>query len=141
MSHREIQSPVEWARRVNRAWLVRGNLNERTEAWLDHLASSGDGRLLESCATARAMCGCRQHEEDPKPWFYSGIFSLATAEEARRFLEHHRVTKATVPAMADDPEVLLWLGRVGPETRDLLVRLREGLASVSNGGGAQVRKS
>jgi hypothetical protein len=79
------------------------------------------------------MCGCRQHEEDPKPWFYAGIFSLATTEEARRFLEHHRVTKATVPAMADDPEVLLWLGRVGPETRDLLARLREGLASVSRG--------
>jgi hypothetical protein len=139
MKHREIQSPVDWARRVNRSWLVRSNLNEHTEAWLDHLARLDDGRLVESCETARAMCGCRGREDDPKPWFYAGIFQPATAAEARRFLDTHRVTKATVPAMADDPEVLLWLERVGPETRDLLERLREGLASVSRGFGAEVR--
>jgi hypothetical protein len=130
MKHREIRSPVDWARRVNRAWLVRSNLNEHTEAWLDHLASLDDGRLLKSCEIARAMCDHRRPEEDPKPWFYSGIFQLATAAEAERFLATHRVTRATVPVMMDDPEVLLWLDRVGPETQELLARLRQGLAIV-----------
>lgn len=128
MKHREIKSPVDWARRVNRSWLVRSNLNEHTEAWLDYLAGLDDGRLLKSCAFARAMCEIRQNDDDPKPWFYSGIFQLATAAEAKRFLDTHRVTKATVPAMAADPEVHLWLDRVGPETRELLDRLRRGLA-------------
>ncbi|MGL4399606.1 MAG: hypothetical protein ACRCXD_07035 [Luteolibacter sp.] len=121
---------MDWARRVNRAWLVRSNLNEHTEAWLDHLACLDDGRLLKSCEIARAMCDHRQPEDDPKPWFYSGIFQLATAAEAQRFLATHRVTRATVPAMMDDPEVLLWLDRVGPETRELLARLRQVLASL-----------
>ncbi len=128
MRHREIRSPVDWAQRVNRSWLVRSNLNDHTEAWLNYLASLDDGRLLKSCQIARSMCDYRQHDDDPKPWFYSGVFQLATASEAKRFLDTHRVTKATVPAMADDPEVHLWLDRVGPETRELLARLRLGLA-------------
>ncbi len=134
MKHREIRSPVEWARRVNRSWLVRSNLNDHTEAWLGYLAGLEDGRLSESCAIARAMCDHRQHDDDPKPWFYSGIFQLATAAEAKRFLDTHRVTKATVPSMAGDPDVQLWLDRVGPETRELLARLREGLARLREDG-------
>jgi hypothetical protein len=74
------------------------------------------------------MCGLRGHLEDPKPWFYAGLFSPATATEARRFLADHRITKATVPSMADDEDVMLWIDRVGPETRELLERLRQGLA-------------
>lgn len=128
MRHREISSPIEWATRVNRSWLVRSNLNDHTEAWLHYLADLGDGRLLKSCEIARALCDCRQPYDDPKPWFYTGIFQLATAAEARRFLDTHRVTKAMVPAMADDPDVRLWIERVGPETRELLVRLYQGLA-------------
>lgn len=112
---------------------MRSNLNEHTEAWLDHLAGLDDGRLLKSCEIARSMCDHRRREDDPKPWFYAGIFQLATAAEARRFLDTHRVTKATVPTMVDDPEVLLWFDRVGPETREMLARLREGLASVRLG--------
>lgn len=74
------------------------------------------------------MCGMRDPLQDPKPWFYAGLFSLATCEEARRFLGPHRVTKACVPAMAEDEEVALWLDRVGSETRELVQKLREGLA-------------
>lgn len=127
MRHREIMSPIDWAQRVNRSWLVRSNLNDHTEAWLNHLADLDDGRLQKSCEIARAMCDQRQNDDDPKPWFYAGIFQLATVAEAKRFLDTHRVTKALVPAMTDDPEVHLWLDRVGPETRELLVRLRQGL--------------
>jgi hypothetical protein len=127
MRHREISSPIDWATRVNRSWLVRSNLNDHAEAWLKHLASLDDGRLLRSCEIARALCDIRQPDSDPKPCFYAGLFQLATAEEAKRFLETHRVTKSLVPAMADDPEVRLWLDRVGPETRELLARLRQDL--------------
>jgi len=128
MRHREIMSAIHWARRVNRSWLVRSNLNDHTEAWLDYLATLDDGRLLESCELARAMCEQRLPDDDPKPWFYSGIFQLATEAEAKRFLDTHRVTKATVPSMADAPEVHLWLDRVGSETRELLARLHQELA-------------
>lgn len=130
MRHREIMSPIDWARRVNRSWLVRSNLNEHSEAWLDHLVELDDGRLLKSCAMARTLCDRRRPEDDPKPWFYAGLFQLATAGEAKRFLDTHRVTKALVPAMAEDPEVKLWLDRVGTETRELITRLRQDLAQV-----------
>jgi hypothetical protein len=130
MKHRDIRSPIEWARRVNRSWLVRSNLNDHAEAWLSHLESLDDGRLLKSCEIARAMCQMRQPDGDPKPWFYAGLFQLATAVEAKRFLETHRVTKALVAAMENDPEVRLWLDRIGPETKDLLECLRQGLASI-----------
>ena len=130
MGHREIRSPVDWARRVNRSWLVRSNLNDHTEAWLDYLTELDDGRLLRSCQIARELCNLRQVHDDPKPWFYSGIFQLATAAEAKYFLETHRVTKSLVPAMANDPDVVLWLDRVGPETRELLLRLQRDLARV-----------
>jgi hypothetical protein len=31
--------------------------------------------------------------EDPKPWFYSGLFSLTTPEEAGTFLADHWLTR------------------------------------------------
>jgi hypothetical protein len=127
MRHRDIRSPIEWARRVNRSWLVRSNLNDHAEAWLAYLEELNDGRLLRSCETARAMCQLRNLEGDPKPWFYVGLFQLATAAEAKRFLDTHRVTKALVPTMENDPEVRLWLDRVGAETHELLDELRQGL--------------
>ena len=123
-------APVDWAKRVNRAWIVRGHLNEQAEHWLEHLAALDDGRLRLSCENARAMCGLRDSLDDPKPWFYAGLFSLATPAEAREFLASHRVTKALLPSMADDGEVRLWLDRVGPETHHLLDRLRQALARV-----------
>ena len=60
MRHREIMSAIDWARRVNRSWLVRSNLNEHADAWLDHLAELDDGRLLKSCEIARTLCDRRQ---------------------------------------------------------------------------------
>lgn len=128
MDHHSTLPALEWVKRVNRSWLVRGGLDENAHAWLEYLVNQNDGRLLPSCEAARSMCGFRDPLEDPKPWFYAGLFNLASAEEARRFLGTHRVTKAVVPAMADDEDVTLWLDRVGSETRELVQRLREGLA-------------
>jgi hypothetical protein len=128
MKHFPTLPPLDWVHRVNRSWLVQGNLNEHAAEWLEYLAARGDDRLERSCETARAMCDLRDPLEDPKPWFYAGLFSLATAPEARRFLAGHRTTTATLPAMEEDEQVKLWIAKVGPETRDLLDRLRHGLA-------------
>ena len=130
MKNPPASTAPEWVKRVNRSWIVRDHLADHAEAWIDHLAALDDGRLHPSCEAARAMCGLRERLEDPKPWFYAGLFSLATAEEARRFLAIHNTTMATVPVMEDDADVNLWLDRVGPETRELLGRLRHGLARI-----------
>ena len=131
MNHHSKLPPVEWVNFVNSSWIVRGGLNERAREWLDYLASLDDGRLLASCKAARAMCGLREPLEDPKPWFYAGLFSLATSEEAARFIQPYRITMAALPSMADDEYVVLWLNRVGDETRELVLRLRENLRHAS----------
>ena len=119
---------IDWVKRVNRTWLTKGGLNEHADAWMKHLAACGNGRLKHSCENARAMCSLRNPLDDPKPWFYSGLFSLATAEEAKRFISTHRITKAAIPSMHNDEDVILWLDRVGPETLELIERLRAGIA-------------
>lgn len=123
-------SSREWVRRVNRSWIVRDGLADHAEAWLDHLAGLNDGRAQQVCEAARRMCGLRNELDDPKPWFYAGLFSLATQDEAKRFVQNHRVTKATIPSMRDDEDVRLWVDRVSPETLALLTRLREGVREV-----------
>lgn len=117
-------SPVDWVKRVNRSWIVHNNLNDQADAWVNYLAELGDCRQERSCEIARTMCDLRDPLDDPKPWFYAGLFHLATAAEAARFLDTHRVTKATVPTMVDDESVHLWIARISPETRELLERLR-----------------
>ncbi len=123
--------PIEWAGRVNQSWFVRGGLKEHAAEWMKYLISLDDGRLLSSSEAARAMCGMRDPLSDPKPWFYAGLFSLATADEARRFLESHRITRAAVPSMRDDETVVLWLDRAGPETRELIDRLRGAIQRIT----------
>lgn len=130
MKHFPYLPPLDWVWRINSTWIVNGHLSEHAAAWLNHLATLDDDRLIPSCENARTMCTLRDHNDDPKPWFYAGLFSLATADEARRFLATHRITKAAIPSMTDDPDVLLWLDRVAPETKDLLIRLRETLARI-----------
>ena len=76
------------------------------------------------------MCGLRHQLSDPKPWFYAGLFSMATAAEAARFLENHRTTRAALPSMRDDEAVRLWLDRAGPETHELIDALRAGIQTV-----------
>lgn len=127
MRHHAHMSPVDWVRRINRSWIVHNNLNDQADAWLTYLADLGDERLKISCEIARTMCDLRDPLDDPKPWFYAGLFHLATAAESKRFLDTHRVTKATVPTMVDDESVRLWIARISPETCELLDRLRKAL--------------
>lgn len=130
MRHHAHMTPVDWARRINRSWIVHNNLNDQAEAWINYLAEAGDPRLEISCEAARTMCDRREPLDDPKPWFYAGLFHLATPEEALRFLDVHRVTKATVTSMADDESVRLWVNRISPETKMLLERLRAALMEI-----------
>lgn len=120
----------QWVEIVNRTWIVHTHLNDSAQDWLDHLDELGDDRLWKSCLLARAMCARRGPIDDPKPWFYAGLFHLATAAEARRFLRNHRLTRATVPALHGDEEIRNWLTSLSPETRALLARLRAALAEL-----------
>lgn len=129
-NYKTLQS-IGWVKRVNRTWLVKGRLNEHADDWMKHLAATDDGRLRRSCEIARAMCSLRQPLNDPKPWFYAGLFSLATADEAKRFLATHRITRAAIPSMHGDEDVILWLDRAGSETHGLIDRLRAGIAGLA----------
>jgi hypothetical protein len=84
---------VAWAKRVNSRWIVHRDLNRNAESYLDHLAQTDPARLVSSCRNAHLMTGWCDPGEDPKPWFYSGLFSLTTPEEAARFLGDHWLTR------------------------------------------------
>lgn len=132
MNHRDTSNLPAWARRVNGAWLVRGGLDATTDAWLDHLEQTDPARLLASCENARALCRGPDHTCDPKPWFYAGLFSLATSKEARRFLTAHRFTAAAIPALAHDEALNQWAATLSPASRELLARLREAVAALAS---------
>lgn len=129
MRHHSNMNPVDWVKRINRSWIVHNNLNDRAEQWVDYLIENDDTRLDRSCRMAKAMCELREPLDDPKPWFYAGLFNLASHGEAHKFLDTHRVTKATVPCMAEEESVKLWVDRISPETRELLDRLHASLAT------------
>ena len=117
---------VAWARRVNSRWIVHQGLGASAEAYLNHLAQTDSERLARSCRHAQQLvreCG----QEDKKPWFYAGLFSLATVNEARKFLTGHWFTILAVPPLAAE------LGSSSPPinmsepTRDKLQKIREKL--------------
>lgn len=84
---------VAWAQRVNSRWIVHRDLNRNAGLYLDHLARTDQARLVASCRNAHLMTGWCDPTDDPKPWFYSGLFSLITTEEARTFLADHWLTR------------------------------------------------
>lgn len=130
MKSNSAKSSVDWVKRINRSWIVHHQLDQRAEAWMTYLGEADDGRLEQSCEMARAMCAKRDDLDDPKPWFYAGLFHLASEGEVKRFLDAHRITKATVPSMSEDEGVALWLDRVSQETITLLDRLKNALREV-----------
>lgn len=95
MQQHETTTPdyVAWAYRVNRRWIVHRDLNRNAGLYLDHLTRTDQARLVASCRNAHLMTGWCDPMEDPKPWFYSGLFSLATPEEAATFLADHWLTR------------------------------------------------
>ena len=95
MLQHETTTPdhVAWAKRVNSRWIVHRDLSRNAGLYLDHLARTDQPRLVLSCRNAHLMTGWCDPGEDPKPWFYSGRFSLTTPEEAVTFLADHWLTR------------------------------------------------
>lgn len=93
---------VAWAQRVNSRWIVHRDLNRNAGLYLDHLARTDPLRLVASCRNAHLMTGWCDPSEDPKPWFYSGLFSLTTPAEAATFLADHWLTRM-VTASSEEP--------------------------------------
>jgi len=119
---------VEWARRVNGRWIVHQGLKERAAAYLDHLQATDHERLATSSEKARQMVRSCNPGEDPKPWFYAGLFSLVSAEEAARFLDGHWFTASCIPSLPDDFGARMRPAEVGPDTDAKLRRIRGVLA-------------
>jgi hypothetical protein len=91
-----------WVRRANSRWIVHHGLSANAEAYLDYLARRDPKRLLESCRHAYRLTHERPPEEDPKPWFYGGVFSLATAAEIREFLSGHWLLRMVLTGSPGD---------------------------------------
>jgi hypothetical protein len=126
-----LKSPddIGWVRHVNGRWIVRESLRADASAYLDHLAAKDPGRLTESCRRARVLA-VTHPGEDPKPWFYSGLFSLATQEEAARFLKGHDFTIACIPRLAGGGLGTLQVDEVRPDTAGKIRRVRAALEAM-----------
>jgi hypothetical protein len=123
---------VAWARRLNGRWIVHGQLNGTTAAYMDYLAETDPERLARSCRLAHHLVRTLRPAEDPKPWFYGGIFSLATATEAARFLDQHALIASVVPALASGSRLSPGLGAIDPTTRRKILRLRNVLRRMTH---------
>lgn len=85
---------LRMARRVNRAWITRGNIAESTENYLKHLETHRPWEINALCEQAleKARAASRA-QQDPKPPFYASIFSSATKQERNHFLRNHFFTR------------------------------------------------
>jgi len=122
------QDAVAWVRRVNARWLVQPALKHSTSEYLDHLMAHDPARMVRSCGIARRLSEKHGDEEDPKPWFYAGVFSLATLAEARRFLPDHAFTCAAIPTLAAALPEALDQDAVSPDTWEKIARIRSSLS-------------
>lgn len=122
--------PITWARRVNSRWFVRDNFGDDTAAYLDHLARTDPDRLLRSCRNAQEMMKRRIHGADPKPWFYAGLFSLATVDEARSSLRRRWFTRNSLPALTAEFDPHDPKEQIDPDTRAKLALIRKAVSEV-----------
>lgn len=125
---------IAWARRVNARWIVREGLRASAAAYLDRLDSIGPERLQRSCHRARRLTDRYGSAEDPKPWFYAGLFSLATREEADEFLTEHHFTLASLPGHEEEVPAFLGPDSVAASTWEKILRIREGVAGLARDG-------
>lgn len=126
----QSQEAVEWARRVNNRWIVHHGLKESANAYLSHIESVDQERLVKSCERARQLIRACGSSDDPKPWFYAGLFSLATLEEAREFLAGFEFTVSAIPSLADALASSAVPGVVSEETRQKIQRIRAAVAQL-----------
>lgn len=118
---------VAWATKLNRRWIVHHGLNERAKEYMDYLAAADPSRLERSCWLAHELAH-QASGEDPKPWFYAGLFSLATVEEARKFLASHWLTLSALPCFTGEFPAPITNTTVGQAARDKLERIQQALS-------------
>ena len=131
LEQRDGDDAVAWVRAANARWLVHHGLREDAADYLDHLAAVDPGRLKRSCGIARSMVQRCGSASDPKPWFYAGLFSLATAEEGRRFLAGHKFTRMAIPELAEALGSDFMPDRVGEATWALIKCIGAALEEVA----------
>jgi hypothetical protein len=121
------ETHVDWARRINGRWIVRRDLRDHAEAYLKHLEASDPARLLQSCQLAHEMLKMRAWLQDPKPWFYTGLFGLATPLEVAEYASEHSLLAAVLsPSQTGNGWGLLHTS-VRDETMELIKTLRTNL--------------
>lgn len=118
---------VAWAKRANARWIVHHDLSRNAETYLAHLAREDQSRLTPSCRNAYLMVWLRDSMEDPKPWFYSGLFSLTTPGEAEKFLRGHWLTRLCVGETKENKNED---GGVGELTWEKIRHIREAMAKL-----------
>jgi hypothetical protein len=122
-------SDVAWAYQLNARWIVHHGLDKQAKAYMEHLARIDPKRLERSCRLAHQLVG-RAPREDPKPWFYAGLFSLATFEEAREFLANHWFTVSAIPSLPAEICPACPKEPIGRAARDKIARIRQALSSL-----------
>lgn len=123
----DVQHSIDytsWAKRANARWIVHGGLSKSAEDYMRHLEQTDPSRLAASCHNAYLMVWQRDSMEDPKPWFYGGLFSLATREEADRFACNHWLTYNLIVPETGLPEPT----GISDVTREKIKSLREAIA-------------
>ena len=121
---------IAWARKLNGRWIVHNKLNDTAAAYMDYVAEADHGRLARSCRLAHLLVHALEPTEDPKPWFYGGLFSLATRSEASTFLAPHPLLASVVPALQKQDRTAT-LGSVDEVTRRKILRLRDALRRIT----------
>lgn len=122
---------VAWVRRVNGRWIVHEAMRGCAAGYLDHLEQTDPERLRRSCRIARHLAESQGVAEDPKPWFYAGLFSLATPDEARLYLADHAFTRSAIPALAETMPNVLSRETVSGETWAKIGRIRAAVAEIT----------
>ena len=121
---------VAWVRDVNSRWIVHRGLNESTEAYLANLEATDQARLITACERAARLIHECGPDEDPKPWFYAGLFSVSTVEEAKKYLTGHWFTAECVPSLAGQLERGTAPEQIGPETEAKIARVRQAVSKL-----------
>jgi hypothetical protein len=134
---RDASDAIAWAQRVNSRWIAHGGLSDNATRYLEHLGQVDPDRLGRSCQRAHRLVRACVPGEDPKPWFYAALFSLATDAEIRRFLVDHWFTRAAHPSSTAAVEAESDPGLVGDETQEKLDRIRQALRSLPGEGGSK----
>lgn len=118
------ETHVDWARRINSRWIVRQDLRAHAAAYLFHLEANDPGRLPQSCHLAYEMLKQRPSLQDPKPWFYAGLFGLATPLEVAKYASDHSLLAAVLSPSRTGNGWGLSDASVRKETRALIKTLR-----------------